>query len=93
MKGKDAKAGQHTIVIGPGQLGQMFAANIMRPDPSHKYVLVSADQNGALNAADIGNPPQAEFRIWLLGAVTRRTATAIRARTSPGGVWIRWLPN
>ena len=70
VKGKDAKAGQHTIVIGPGQLGQMFAANIMRPDPSHKYVLVSADQNGALNAADIGNPPQAEFRIWLLGAVT-----------------------
>jgi hypothetical protein len=72
LTGNYVTAGAHTIVIGPGQVYQFLkpAGNGLRPDPTHHFVLVVADQNGALNPADATAPPQANFRIWVVGAVT-----------------------
>jgi hypothetical protein len=72
LQNNDATTGKHTIVIGPNGTSQFLASagNALRPDPNHSYVDVVADVNGKFNPADANAPPQANFRIWLIGAVT-----------------------
>src|SRR5207237_737427 len=67
LRGQDATTGAHEITITQRGFTQTKA---LRPDPTHPFVLVTADENGALNPADKNAPPQANFRIWLIGAVT-----------------------
>ncbi len=59
-------------MIGPNGTYQFLQAadNGLRPDPTHHFVDVAADLSGALNPADVKKVQQANFRIWLIGAVT-----------------------
>lgn len=58
--------GTHAITISPSQFLQSQA---LRPDPAHPYVIATADDDGTLDPSDKSFPPQAEFQIFLLGAV------------------------
>lgn len=74
LEGIEATPGTtRTVTIDPLSVAERWTFNqsdALRPDPLHKYVVAVADENGVFNPADVANPPQASFRIWLLGAIT-----------------------
>ncbi len=83
VTGADAAEGTHSITVSPfGTAGAAYAfaqAQALRPDPTHKYLIATADQNGALAAGDATTVPQAGFRFWLIGAVTHGYVGSIPA--------------
>ena len=70
----DAVEGNHSITVSPyGTAGAAYAFSqpqAFRPDPTHKYLIVTADQTGTLSPDDATTVPQSGFRFWLVGAVT-----------------------
>ena len=73
IDGTNATNGIHTIEIDPdGTTGAAFTfeqAQALRPDPTHRYVVTTADDQGTFDPADETSPPYSSFRIWLVGAV------------------------
>ncbi len=71
---EDSTNGEHEITVSAdGQYTFMIDTSeqaALRPDPTHQFVITTLDDNGALNPHDVYNTPQAEFRIWLVAAVT-----------------------
>jgi dUTPase len=77
ITGANASAGVHTIEIGPGDpTGQYkFSQSLpLRPDPTHPFVIATADETGVLSTDDQKILPQGEFRIWVVGVVTHGLA-------------------
>ena len=74
ISGPDAMAGDHTITVSPyNTMSAPYAFSqplALRPDPTHRYVIATADETGVLDSNDANVVPQNEFRIWLLGVVT-----------------------
>jgi dUTPase len=74
ISGVYASTGDHEVVVSPSdQSGAQFAftqAKAFRPDPDHKYFIVTADDDGTLNSQDAKTPPAQSFQIFLVGVVT-----------------------
>jgi VCBS repeat-containing protein len=66
----DAMNGDHEIVIGPEGDYDFSQDDPLRPDPTHEYVIATADDDGRLNPNDVQHAPQQEFRIWIAADVT-----------------------
>ncbi len=77
VSGDDAKTGEHTIEIGASPQYQFSQNLALRPDPAnqslndpgHENVIVTADDNGALDSNDKTDPSQKSFHIYLEAAV------------------------
>ncbi|HET6879419.1 MAG TPA: hypothetical protein VFI31_04670, partial [Pirellulales bacterium] len=70
ITGGDAGTGSHEIVIGPEGQSGFSIAQALAPDPTHEYVIATADDDGSLSSDDAYDPPQDEFRILLVADVT-----------------------
>jgi hypothetical protein len=74
VAGADATEGTHSITVSPyGTAGALYAFNqaqALRPDPTHNYLVATADADGTIDPDDATTIPQGEFRFWLVGAVT-----------------------
>ncbi len=79
----DAVEGTHSITVsafGTAGVSYLFSqAQAFRPDPTHKYLIVTADQSGTLAADDATTIPQSGFRFWLIGSVTHGYVGSIPA--------------
>jgi hypothetical protein len=79
----DAVEGTHSITVSPyGTANVAYAFSQpapFRPDPTHKYVVATADQTGVLSPDDAVTVAQSGFRIWLIGAVTHGYVGSIPA--------------
>ena len=99
IQGSDAADGTHEIVIGPAGQNAFSVTRSLAPDPTHEYVIATADDDGSLNPGDANNTPQEEFRILLVADVTHgltlngignKLSMALfnNAITSPTQVWV-----
>ncbi len=70
ISGSDAKAGLHTITVGDNGEYSFSEQLALRPDPSHSFVIATADETGELSEENKDSVPNANFRKYLIGAVT-----------------------